>query len=479
VSRCVALAEELADAGWRVLFAVGSETLRTAPALAASGFPTTTIDGPDHHEPKKLEAICPGGADLMVVDHYGRDHVFEGACRSFARKVAVFDDCTGRRHDCDVLIDAAVRDADPYDGLVPAPARRLVGSAYALVRRELLAKRSVALARRGGPVRNILVSFGATDSANVTPRVLGALTDINNSLFITVALAARAPRLDDVRAKLGGHMQLVLDGDMGALISAADLAIGAAGSSAFERAALGLPSIILTVTDNQRGIAGLLTDAGAAVDGGAIDADFSNRLLREVTTLIADAQKRVRMAEVSHALVDGHAARRIRVALADTSTLKDGGRVNLRLAEAADEAWLLELQKISVTRRYARDPAVPSPDEHAAWMKRTLNDADILLLIVEIEGQPAAMIRLDRRKSQTRSFEVSIAVLPGFQGRGVATAGLNLAHSLCGDARIDAAINPQNAASQALFRRAGYKQVSDDLFSIIPGPARAGHHNAA
>ena len=38
VMRCLALAEEMAETGWRVRFAVGSETVATVPVLAASKF---------------------------------------------------------------------------------------------------------------------------------------------------------------------------------------------------------------------------------------------------------------------------------------------------------------------------------------------------------------------------------------------------------------------------------------------------------
>src|SRR5581483_11701744 len=375
-------------------------------------------------------------------------------------------------------IDAAVSDSASYENLAPADARLLLGPAYALVRHDLLAKRPAALKRRGQPVKNILVSFGATDSANVTPRVLDALADIAD-VSTAVALSSRAPYLEEVQRKVRGKTRLVLDADMAELMTEADLAVGAAGSSAFERAALGLPSIIVMVADNQKGIAGLLAGAGAAIDVGATNSEFANRLRNEVVALIADANKRTRMAEAASTLIDGRGPRRIRVALAGTSTLKDSAQVSLRLAEAADEKWLLDLQKIPETRRYARNAAVPSAAEHTAWLKRTLEDPDVLLMIVDVNGEPAGMLRLDKQQASARSFEVSIAILPDCQGRGVAVSALDLARALCVDARIDANVLPQNTASQALFRRAGYQQMSDDLFSIIPAAAKTGRHNAA
>src|SRR5438105_9791110 len=134
VMRCLALAEMLGDAGWRVLFAVGSETVSIATTLAASGFGIHVINDANH-EPELLGEAAAGQADLLVVDHYERDAPFERKCRSFARKVMVLDDATGRDHDCDILVDAAAGTAEPYSGHVPASTRVLTGSGYALVRR--------------------------------------------------------------------------------------------------------------------------------------------------------------------------------------------------------------------------------------------------------------------------------------------------------------------------------------------------------
>jgi UDP-2,4-diacetamido-2,4,6-trideoxy-beta-L-altropyranose hydrolase len=309
VTRCLALAEILSETGWRIAFTVRPETVQTVPALAASGFKVRVL-GDSNHE---LEALCAetsGNADLLVVDHYQWDVAVEQACRSFARKILVLDDATGRDHDCDVLIDAAAAGPEAYAGHVPAHARVLAGPAYALMRRSFVLHRPAALARRDGrPVKEILVSCGATDPTNVTSLVLDALDDVAHDVTVTVVLSSRAPKVDDVRRRLRGKARLLLDADnMADLMSYADLAIGAPGASAYERAVLGLPSILVTLADNQRGIARLMEEAGAAADGGVIDDGFAPRLGRIVERLLADGWARTRMAQAASALIDGRGA---------------------------------------------------------------------------------------------------------------------------------------------------------------------------
>ena len=80
------------------------------------------------------------------------------------------------------------------------------------------------------------------------------------------------------------------------------------------------------------------------------------------------------MSKAASALVDGRGARRVLTALIGGVATRDGAMVRLRLADAADEAWLLELQREPATRRHARNSAVPSADEQARWMARALAD---------------------------------------------------------------------------------------------------------
>jgi len=69
---------------------------------------------------------------------------------------------------------------------------------------------------------------------------------------------------------------------MAQLMVESDLALGAGGSSSWERCYLGLPSVTVIVAENQRQATRALADAGAtvAVDGrsGAVEAELADAL---------------------------------------------------------------------------------------------------------------------------------------------------------------------------------------------------------
>ena len=133
---------------------------------------------------------------------------------------------------------------------------------------------------------------------------------------MTVVLSSKAPHADAIRRNLRLQARLVTDaGNMAELMTVADLAIGAPGATSYERAVLGLPSILMTLADNQRGIAAMMIEAGAAVDAGMLDRAVRQRLRTLIATLSKDFELRIHMARAAAALVDGRGPSRIREAV--------------------------------------------------------------------------------------------------------------------------------------------------------------------
>lgn len=218
-------------------------------------------------------ALGKTSLDWLVVDHYALDQHWEQALRPDCNRMMVIDDLADRLHDCDVLLDQNLgRSADDYSGLVSEGAKLFIGPSFALLRPEFARLRSESLARRVHPaLKRLLITMGGVDKDNVTGQVLHALQEceLPEDLQITVVIGPKAPWLEQVteQVALMRWPVQVLAGvsDMARLMVDSDLAIGAAGSTAWERCCLGLPTIQLVLADNQKGIASALVNAGAAV----------------------------------------------------------------------------------------------------------------------------------------------------------------------------------------------------------------------
>jgi UDP-2,4-diacetamido-2,4,6-trideoxy-beta-L-altropyranose hydrolase len=468
LSRCLALAEIYRKEGWRVEFIVPDDAFAhlfaadNAWHVAATDV-TITV----------LRTVASEGCDLLIIDDYARDEVFESGCRDLARRIVAFDDQTGRRHTCDIVIDAAASDAAIYRDFVGGSALVLTGPKYALIRADILKHRKSALeARHDRAVHNILISFGATDPAGLTLRILDAVAGrCSKETKITVALSSRGRDLGAIRARLSPRIHLLVDADMGAAIAASDLAVGAASVGAFERAAMGLPGIAVTAADNQRGVARLLVEAGASLDGGKPDPGFESRIVRQLEMLTADVSLRNAMAMASASLIDGRAASRIQIACAGSTQTPAGAKVRLRAAEFEDAAWLFDLQQEPATRRFARNPAPPTVGEHRRWLSAALTHDSTILAIVEVDGVAAGTIRLDTSgltAAEPSRYEITIAVSTRFHGCGVGSAALRLTREMHPGATFDAYVLPENAASLRLFMRAGYIDAGNGFYRSVP-----------
>ncbi len=262
-----------------------------------------------------LRALEIQPVDWLVVDHYALDRRWEQALRPHCQRLMVIDDLADRPHDCDVLLDQNLgRTANDYSGLLNSYTTTCIGPQFALLRPEFAQLRSQSLARRVNPqLKRLLVTMGGVDKDNATGQVLQALSACNlpSDLSITVVMGPHAPFLATVQQQ-AAQMQcptqvLVGVSNMAQLMVDSDLAIGAAGSTSWERCCLGLPTFMLILAENQSGIATALEMAGAAV---AIDM----KQIRVKTGLLAQCFESIKLNLISKnasSITDGLGVQRI------------------------------------------------------------------------------------------------------------------------------------------------------------------------
>lgn len=317
VMRCLTLAHALSETGWRCRFACSPETASVVPALERSGFKCLAIEEAAADEPSVMARLC-GDVDLLIVDHYGRDAAFERTCRPWAKRIMVIDDLADRPHDSDFLLDQTLgREDIDYSDLVPGGCGFFLGPTYALLRPEFAKLRNDALARRGmgGPVKRILVSMGAADPHNVSAVVLEGVGQSGLDVGVDVVAGAGSRNMESLRA-LAARMPKraavheAVD-DMAGLMVQADLAIGAAGSTSWERCCLGLPCLTMVTADNQEKISAELENTGAVVSLGRWADVTPDGVARALRALAVDDTARARMSETAAGICDGGGAHRV------------------------------------------------------------------------------------------------------------------------------------------------------------------------
>ena len=217
-----------------------------------------------------LENIKP---DWLIVDHYAIDHTWQTLLKESYKQLMVIDDLADRVHVCDLLLDQTyARKKEDYSGFVPPGCQMLLGSQYALLRPEFAQWREYSLKRRANPeFKKLLITMGGVDPDNVTGQVLNALKNCSlpQGLEITVVMGETAPNIKAVQKQAkempcNTQVKTAVN-NMAELMANADLAIGAAGATTWERCCLGVPSIQVVLADNQKLIAEFINNAGAAL----------------------------------------------------------------------------------------------------------------------------------------------------------------------------------------------------------------------
>lgn len=260
------------------------------------------------------QALGSEAADWLVVDHYALDRQWEQALRSMCQRLMVIDDLADRLHDCDLLLDQNLgRTAADYANLLPGGATTLIGPQYALLRPEFALLRTKSLARRtGSQLKRLLITMGGVDRANVTGQVLEALKSCNlpDDCKISVIMGSTAPWLECVQ-KQAERMPWPTEvfanvSDMAQWMVDADLSIGAAGGTSWERCCLGLPTLLVVLAENQRVGSQALQEAGAARQ---IDV-VHERLKPEIEDLFQPLKLK-QMGDAARSITDGQGVSRV------------------------------------------------------------------------------------------------------------------------------------------------------------------------
>lgn len=312
VMRCLTLARALAARGAACAFIAPPMVRGLIQTFGPGG-----IEALDTPEATVEQVRALGDAyrpDWLVIDHYRLTLADESALRAPGRRLMVLDDLADRPRDCDLLLDAGHgRGVEEYRGLVSEGAQVLAGPRYALVRPQFAAIRQMTLARRGQDgISRVLISLGLTDVGSVTLKVVQALPPVLGEAGLDIALGSSAPSLGALRAMAGPRLALHIDAaDMAQLTAQADLAIGAGGSSAWERACLGLPGVTVILADNQRDLALRMDADGLTVAVDAAPPDFEARLREAFGRLAEDAGLRGVMSARLADLCDGFGAQRV------------------------------------------------------------------------------------------------------------------------------------------------------------------------
>ncbi|UPR52330.1 UDP-2,4-diacetamido-2,4,6-trideoxy-beta-L-altropyranose hydrolase [Vibrio cyclitrophicus] len=273
VMRCLVLADELTRHDYQIAFACIPQKGDLCSFIEDRGYSIIKLTPPEcqvipKHTGDYLGWLQRGiaedvqdfapyleGVEWVISDHYALGEEWQKQIKQRTGvQILAIDDLV-RKHCADIVLDQTLsRKADAYK----TTGKVLAGVNYALLNPEFNELRNFAENRQPNlDSPKILISMGGIDLPNATFAVLQSLESESISAKITVLMSPRSPHYDQVSdwCKVRENIEHIdFTNHMAQMMLEHDIAIGAPGSTSWERACLGLPSIVVPLADNQKDI---------------------------------------------------------------------------------------------------------------------------------------------------------------------------------------------------------------------------------
>ncbi len=432
--RCLALAQAFRDCGGETVLV----TRGTPPPELADHAVRLPAGVSEESEVAQTVALAAERqAAWVAVDGYTLPRGLEEALHQRGLRVLSLDDSGTRRAAyADLVLDQTATTSAYGDAEV------LLGPEFVLLRREL---RLASVARERGAER-VLVTFGGSDPLRLTRPVVERLQE-RGGFHIRAVVGPHAEALPP----LEGVEVIVSAPSMVPHLVWADLAIGAAGSTTWELAFTGTPSVLVRAAENQRAVVDTATSAGVATAAAPDPAAIVDAL----AALAADRARASLMAENGRRLIDGRGALRVVQILRERAGLDTIDELVFHAARAEDSDLLLRLRNDEQTRRNSLDSGEVPLAAHERWLSASLRSPTRRLYVVHERGAPIGTVRFDQRPGET---ELSWTVAPEARGRGLGRR-LLLAARCMARGRLIATIKRSNEASQRMALSAGFHDL--------------------
>jgi UDP-2,4-diacetamido-2,4,6-trideoxy-beta-L-altropyranose hydrolase len=313
VMRCLALAQAWQDTGGRVVFLMATESPPLEARLRSEGMEVVHLPvqpGSTDDAIQTANHARQVGANWVVVDGYHFGAGYQRVIKDHGLHLLFIDDIGHAEHYyADRVLNQNIH---AHEGLYKSKepyTRLLLGTRYVLLRREFLKWRGW---KREIPevARKVLVTMGGSDPDNVTLKVIQALQQVDmDGLEAIVVVGGSNPNHEELQAAVqDSRFPIRLESnvtDMPELMAWADVAVSAGGSTCWEIAFMGLPSLVLVLSENQQGIATGLDEAGVVLNVGWYTKASIAQVTKTLVVLLEDRGLRRRMGLQGRELVDG------------------------------------------------------------------------------------------------------------------------------------------------------------------------------
>lgn len=304
--RCLAIAKELSKQNKNIIFLVKNEK-ELLLHLGDLQFPYLI---PDKNSDKKFIINCKklqSRCRSMIIDMPTQNELYSKALSTMF-KTAVIDDTGSKKIYSNLVFNGQiVKKFHEYD-IQNKLANLFFGSKFFICREEFHKSRNnFTISKK--PIRKILIVFGGSDESDLTRKIIPIL--LKQRYKITVVLGPSYSHKNYVLEKYQDDDSIdikINPEKISSLFVKHDLVLSSSGTTAYELAYLGIPTIFIPVDKDQIEIAEELAKRGFGVNYGQWDNDH-DRLMRLISQF--DNKKRLCAFNIGRKIIDGRGLQRI------------------------------------------------------------------------------------------------------------------------------------------------------------------------
>ncbi|MFT5635017.1 MAG: UDP-2,4-diacetamido-2,4,6-trideoxy-beta-L-altropyranose hydrolase [Cognaticolwellia sp.] len=261
-------------------------------------------------------------AQSLVLDGYQFNVEYRCYLAQLALIIIAFDDINDLPHlHCNIVINAlSFAENIGYQRSAPI-AEYLLGMKYSIVRQEYLSVKSIPYIDR----EKLLINFGGSDIGKLTLPVIKALAESVLKVSAQNVVVVTGGGCEDVSqinllCHQQGYQHIQQCSQMAVLLNQCKMAICAPGSIVYELAYSKVPSLFLTVAQNQELSARSHQEAGwSYMFNGKNESSVTN-VMKKIESLWTDNVQLNKMSLAASLLIDGKGVKRIVERIKDKMT---------------------------------------------------------------------------------------------------------------------------------------------------------------
>lgn len=249
-------------------------------------------------------------SDVAIVDSYRAAHDFYKTVSEIVRIPVYIDDYKRLDYPRGIVINVALNASD-LDYPQKEGIRYLLGRQYVLLRKELW---DVPIREERDQVESFLITFGGIDFGDMTIRTLGLLRENWPDSIKNVIVGPAFQNIEDIKMAADKGTRLFfspLERKVKDIMIGSDIAISAAGQTLYELARIGVPTVAVTVAENQtNNVKAWLKTECILHAGWSTDPNILERIGENIH-LLKLLQERQKISINAKALIDGLGAMRV------------------------------------------------------------------------------------------------------------------------------------------------------------------------